>query len=92
MRTDNTHKKRPTGGGNPTAGDTDVVSLSAAEGNDNRRFQTLRAAYALRGHALHRTDPTDGPVTYWAERWGLVRYLPTLHDVGMFLVQIGGRV
>lgn len=92
MSTDNTPKKMPTGGGNPTAGSTDNVSLSAAEVHDNKRFQTLRAAYALRGHSLHRTNPADGPVSYWAERWGLVRYLPTLHDAGTFLVQIGGRV
>lgn len=30
--------------------------------------------------------------TYWAVRWGLVRYLPTLHDAALFLVQIGGRL
>jgi len=92
MRTDNPLKNKLTGGGNPTAGGTDHGSLSAAESHDNKRFQTLRAAYALRGHSLHRTNPADGPVSYWAERWGLVRYLPTLHDAGTFLVQIGGRV
>ncbi len=53
-------------------------------------FATLRAQFAMRGHSLHRTDPSDGPVTYWAERWGLVRYLPTLADAQHFLVQIGG--
>lgn len=57
-----------------------------------KAFESLRAAFALRGHTLHRTDPTDGPVTYWAERWGLVRFLPTLHDAALFLAQIGGRV
>lgn len=55
-------------------------------------FSTLRAAYALTGHTLHRTDPKDGPVTYWAERWGLMRYLPTLHDADVFLAKIGGRL
>ena len=34
----------------------------------------------------------NGPVTYWAERWGLVRHLPTLHDAALFLAQIGGRL
>lgn len=91
MSTDNPLKKKPTGGRNPTAGCTDTSSLSVVAHN-NKWFETLRAAYALRGHALHRTDAADGLVTYWAERWSLVRDLPTLHDVEVFLAQIGGRV
>ncbi len=63
-----------------------------AEHRHGKAFETLRAAFALRGHSLHRTDPQDGPVTYWVERWGLVRHLPTLHDVVQFLAQIGGRL
>lgn len=54
-------------------------------------FATLQAEFAIRGHALHRTNPADGSVSYYAERWGLVRYLHSLDDVGRFLVQIGGR-
>jgi len=46
----------------------------------------------LAGHALHRTDPNDGTVTYWAERWGLVRYLPNIDRARQFLEQIGGRL
>ncbi|HXE23001.1 MAG TPA: hypothetical protein VN617_11810 [Rhodoferax sp.] len=87
-----TDKEMPTGDGNPTAGHTDSVIIGAAEktGNPEKSFATLRAQYAMRGHSLHRTDPSDGAVTYWAERWGLVRYLPTLHDAALFLTQIGG--
>lgn len=33
-----------------------------------KEFATLAAGFALAGHALHRTDPTDGTVTYWAAR------------------------
>ncbi|MBC7617550.1 MAG: hypothetical protein H7293_00915 [Candidatus Saccharibacteria bacterium] len=55
-------------------------------------FHTLRAAYALHGHALHRTCSADGTVTYRAERWGLVRYLPTIDTARKFLEQIGGRL
>lgn len=91
MHTD-TPKEKPTGSANNPAGHTDSVIIGAAEktGNTDKVFSSLRAAYALKGHALHRTDPSDGTVTYWAERWGLVRYLPTLHDAALFLVQIGG--
>lgn len=55
-------------------------------------FNALRDAFAARGHSLHRTDPTDGPVTYWVERWGLIRYLPTIDVARRFLEQIGGRL
>ncbi|HMP11179.1 hypothetical protein [Hydrogenophaga sp.] len=79
-------KKMPTEEANSTAGDTINDREFSTE------YEALRAAYAMRGHTLRRTDPADGPVTYWAERWGLVRHLPTLHDVGMFLSRIGGRV
>ncbi len=54
-------------------------------------FATLQAQFALTGHALHRRSPADGPVSYLADRWGLVRCLPSLDDARRFLVQIGGR-
>jgi hypothetical protein len=85
-------KEMPTGDGNPTAGNTiNDLDFPTAERND-KAFSSLRAAFALNGHALHRTDPADGPATYWAERWGLVRHLPTLHDAALFLARIGGRL
>jgi len=52
----------------------------------------LRSAYAQQGHHLHSVTSKDGTTTYWAERWGLVRYLPSLHDAALFLAQIGGRL
>ena len=57
-----------------------------------KAFKTLAAGFALAGHTLHRTDPKDGTVTYWAARWGLVRYLPTIDAVRRFLDQVGGRL
>ena len=60
---------------------------------DSKRFANLQARYALAGHTLHQSGPGDGPgpVSYMAERWGMVRYLHTLDDAEQFLVQIGGR-
>ena len=55
-------------------------------------FNALRSAYAQQGHHLHRVAAPDGTTAYWAERWGLARYLPTLHDAALFLAQIGGRL
>lgn len=95
MHTDCVPKEKPTGNSNPPAGHTDSVILPSAEkiGNHEKHFATLRAAFALRGHRLERTFHGDSKEpTYYAERWGLVRYLPTLHDAAMFLVQIGGRL
>ncbi len=46
--------------------------------------------FTMQGHTLHRTSPTDGPVSYMAERWGMARYLPTLDDADKFLIQVGG--
>lgn len=57
-----------------------------------KAFQNLRAQFAMQGHTLQRTESKDGAVTYFATRWGLVRYLPTLEAAQRFLVQIGGAV
>ena len=92
MAINTTPKEMPTGDGHPTAGnainDPDFLTC----GRNDKTFSTLRAAYALEGHTLHRTDPADGPVAYWAERWGLVRYLPSIDTARRFLEQIGGRL
>jgi hypothetical protein len=87
-----TPKETPTGDGNPTAGEAIKPREFPTAHTPDKAFQSMRTAYALRGHELHRTDPADGPVTYWTERWGLVRELPTLHDAARFLAQIGGRL
>lgn len=84
-------KEMPTGGGNPTAGAINDLNFPTVQ-RPGKAFETFQAAFALRGHTLHRSDPADGPVAYWAERWGLVRYLPTLDHVAQFLAQIGGRL
>ena len=66
---------------------TDFLTTDA----QGKEFATLAEGFALAGHKLHRSDPNDGTVTYWAERWGLVRYLPTIDGARRFLDQIGGR-
>ena len=92
MTTNTTPKEKAAGGLHTTTAtttnDLDFVTPDHLE----QTFARLRAEFAQRGHALHRSHPTDGPVAYWVERWGLVRYLPTLHDTGLFLAKIGGRL
>ena len=67
-------------------------SKGAIQKSDGAEFTALQAAFAQRGHHLKHVTNPDGTATYWAERWGLVRYLPSLHDAALFLAQIGGRL
>jgi len=67
--------------------DTPIV---APNRESEKSFATMAAQFAMQGHTLHQTNPTNGAVTYYAERWGLIRYLPTLDDTRRFLAQIGG--
>jgi hypothetical protein len=56
----------------------------------DKAFNTLAAQLALQGHTLTRTNPNDGPVTYHASRWGIVRALPDLEAVAAFARMVGG--
>ena len=67
-------------------------SQGAIQKSDGADFTALQAAFTQRGHRLNHVTNPDGTATYWAERSGLVRYLPTLHDAALFLAQIGGRL
>lgn len=57
---------------------------------DRKTFEGFRAACAFKGYTLARSNPNDGPVTYWAARWGLIRELRSLSEVSAFVLQIGG--
>ena len=82
-----TQKKTP----DPTKAESSAPNTAQfiATGTD---FHALRSAFAQQGHHLHSIAAPNGTTTYWAERWGLVRYLPSLHDAALFLAQIGGRL
>ncbi len=90
-----THHKDET----PTTGQT--VAGEIEQHNDldfptaarsDKDFLSLRTAFENHGHTLHRSNPSDGPATYWAARWGLLRHLPTIDAARRFLEQIGGRL
>lgn len=59
--------------------------------DDSKEFETLRAAFALRGHVLAKTDKTDEPRAFYASRWGMARHLPNIEEAKQFLLQIGGK-
>lgn len=88
MHTDTTPKETPTGGGNPTA-DSQAVSNPVEA---DKLFHSLRAEFALHGHELHRTDPTDGPVTYFSRHWERVRSLHTIAGARWLLERIERRL
>lgn len=77
---------------------TDDRNLAVDANNDldfpsaqrpGKDFETHRAAFALKGYALYRTNPADGPVTYWIERSGVVRHSAAMHDLALFLAKVG---
>lgn len=82
-----TQKKTP----DPTKAESSAPNTAQSTATDTD-FHALRSAYAQQGHHLHSVAASNGTTTYWAERWGLVRHLPTLHDAALFLAQIGGRL
>lgn len=56
----------------------------------DKHFHTLRAALALHGHVLRRTAATDGEVSYYAHKWGMVRHFIDLKAVANFAAQARG--
>lgn len=64
----------------------------APDDAQRKAFETLRAAAAIKGYCLARSDSADGPVAYFATRWGLVRELRDLAAVAAFVLSIGGSV
>lgn len=89
MHTDHAPKEKPTGSANNPAGHTDTAIVPKRIDPD-KEFSTLAAAFARRGHKLHRHQEDDGTFTYLASRWGMTRHLPTAADVQRFLAKIGG--
>ena len=53
-----------------------------------KAFATMKARFALAGYQLTRTDPDDGPASYHAARYGLVRCLPALCDAQRLLADL----
>ncbi|MEY4712242.1 MAG: hypothetical protein RIS88_1692 [Pseudomonadota bacterium] len=53
----------------------------------DKDFATLRAEAALQGYRLVRSDPADGLVVYFLERFGLVQEKTPAHLVEMFSSQ-----
>ncbi|QMV74464.1 hypothetical protein HS961_17390 [Comamonas piscis] len=68
------------------------TTINAQLTDTDQEFHALHSAFAQQGRCLHSSAAPDGSTAYWAERWGLVRYLPSLHDAALLLAQIGGQL
>ena len=75
--------------GQGTADGADCPGAALDEQDDGKRFATLRARLALRGWALTRTSAADGPVVFFATRWGMPRELGSLDAVAAFADRVG---
>jgi hypothetical protein len=58
---------------------------------EQKEFVTMRAQVAIRGYVLHRSEATDGPVVFFAERNGQLHYQPTVAALRAFVRQIMGK-
>lgn len=56
---------------------------------DEESFRTLAEGAARCGWTVWRSHPSDGPVCYFAGRWGQVRALSDLGEVKRFLALVG---
>jgi hypothetical protein len=64
------------------------VGVSAAD-VERKRFETLRSDLAFTSTTLSRTDPLDGPVRYYAHKFGgLIKKLADLEAVAKFASQV----
>jgi hypothetical protein len=84
MHTDTTSKRPP---GSAIPGMPQTIGLYRAA-HPTRCFSHSKRR--MPWHTLHRTDPADGAVAYWAGQQGLV--LPTTIDTAQQSRQIGGLV
>ena len=72
---------------NDTTNDLDVLTGQ----REGKAFAILAAGFALAGHTLKHSNPAEGPVLYYAGRWGLSRALHDLDAASQFLTQVGGN-
>jgi hypothetical protein len=85
------HKnENPLAGGFPSATAKKHETNVNATDAERKRFETLRAKFALVGHAFYETTSADGRSFFIATRYGLCRELTSLEAATAFLLQIGG--
>lgn len=75
-----------------TATSTAVPADAESQREADKGFSSWAAKFALAGWQLWRTDAADGPVRYFAARWGRVTEpMGDLAEVARFHERITGR-
>ena len=64
-------------------------AASAAVGEADKAFTTLRAMLALRGFALDIVSDGHGGTAYMVHKWSMSRALPDMPAVRAFVEQVG---
>lgn len=91
MSTNTTSTKESTGNGNLLGNQQDAVAVSHVADN-GKEFNSSRTAFVAQECSPRIATSTEDTSICWAERLGLLRYLPNLHDAALLLAQIGGRL
>ncbi len=56
-----------------------------------KEFATWQARFALLGQRLTRSNPVDGPETYFVTRWGMAKEIFTFLELQTFYFKLGGK-
>ena len=57
----------------------------------DKEFATWKARFALVGQQLTRSNPMDGPDTYYVTRWGMAKVCHTFMELQAFYFKLGGK-
>lgn len=88
MATKTPQNGKTLGGYNPTAATAIHGQHPSSAEKQTQALSTLHATSVLKGSALQ----PDSLVSFLAERWDLVQYLPTIDTARRLFEQVGGRL
>ena len=57
----------------------------------DKEFATWQARFALLGQKLTRSNPVDGPESYYVTRWGMAKEFFTFLELQQFYFKLGGK-
>jgi hypothetical protein len=57
----------------------------------DKEFSTWQARFALLGQQLTRSNPKDGPESYFVTRWGMAKQIHTFMELQAFYFKLGGK-
>lgn len=76
--------------GRPANAEDQSTSAAIVTDAERKRFQTLRAQFALAGFEFF-VSGEGGRAIYFVARWSFTRRMASLDDAARFLRMVGGR-